>query len=871
MQAGAAAAPTGAVTILPPLRRVGSGRVAASRSRAWTRPSVLARAGWFPWLPVWLAAGIGLWFAFGREPGPQHYASAGVLAALGMAGWFLAPRWGQRTVLPWAVIDALRLGGLALAVAACGFGLAGLRSAEVAAPVLQWRYYGPVEGRVVEVDRSARDRIRVTLDQVVLRDLSAARTPRRVRMSLNDPDGGQVVPQAGTRVMLTGHLGPPPPPSAPDAFDFRRQAWFEGLGAIGYSRTPIMTVAPAKEGGTLWLARLRRDLSAAMQADIGGQEGAVASALMTGDRSGIAEATNALMRDANLYHIVSISGLHMSMLAGFLYAALRIALSALAAASGRGLALPVHKLAAAVALGAAAFYMALSDGGVATERAFVMVAVMLGAILVDRRAISLRTVALAALILLVLSPEALTQAGFQMSFAATVALILSIEPWGRIAPHLPRLLRPVAMLVVSSLVAGLATAPLAAAHFGRMADYGLLANLLVVPVMGAVVMPAGVIAALLGPIGLAQPALWVMGLGTGWMLDVARFVAGIDGAVTMVPAPPAVVLPLLGAGGVAMALGGAGMLLPRGALRGAGVALLIVALGLWVAGDQPAVLVGPEAEAVGLMTAAGRALSKPKGGSFAVTSWLADDGDTATQADAAARPGWDGPAGIRRAWMEDGRALVHLTGRGAGAALADACSGGAVVVAAIDAPRLAPGARRDCRLIDLASLSRSGALAIDAGGQVRSVRDATGTRAWSPMPRARTPRDRTGKQGAKPQTDARATREDGEAAALRATSEAVGQSDASRRREGTATDNAAAAKSRTEGADPSTAHPLRTRQSSAKDAAIKAVRKPASTTEADADRLPARRSGPTVTRSGGSSPTRGTPSAHTADDMTSMD
>lgn len=118
------------------------------------------------------------------------------------------------------------------------------------------------------------------------------------------------------------------------------------------------------------------------------------------------------------------------------------------------------------ALLASAAYLWLSGGGVATERAFIMVAVMLLAIIADRRAISLRTVAIAAIAILALNPEALTSPGFQMSFAATVALILVRGPWLQVQPHVPVWLRPVLLLLVSSLVASMATSPIAAAHLG---------------------------------------------------------------------------------------------------------------------------------------------------------------------------------------------------------------------------------------------------------------------------------------------------------------------------------------------------------------------------------------------------------------------
>ncbi|MCZ0960186.1 ComEC/Rec2 family competence protein [Paracoccus benzoatiresistens] len=687
----------------------------ASRHLA-ARPARMAatvRAGLFSWVPVCLAAGIALWFALPAPPPCGMWIALGLLAVAALAIGRMALPWAERGRIAWSLADALRIGSTALLLVIAGLGLIGLRSAMVAAPVMEWRYYGPVEGRLVEIDRSARDRIRLTLDRVVLRDTAPDRTPGRVRLSLMDQ--ADPLPPLGQRVMLTGHLGPPPAPASPGSFDFRWLAWFEGLGAVGYTRTPIMTVEPA-EGGLWAMHRARMAVSRAIQDGIGGQEGAVASALMTGDRSGIEEATNELMRASNLYHIISISGLHMSMLAGFVYAALRLAL---VLAQGLGAPLPqgVHKIAALGALAASAAYLWLSGGGVATERAFVMVAVMLLAITADRRAISLRTVALAATIILIYSPEAVTHAGFQMSFAATVALILVYGPWSRISPHLPFWLRPVAMLLVSSLVASVATSPLAAAHFNRMAQYGLLANLLVVPVMGALVMPAGVIGALLAPVGLAGPALWVMGLGTRWMLRVAEYVAGLGGAVTTLPLPPGPVIPLMCFGAtLAVLCWRQGVLArrpsPMGAGFLAGLVMLAASGAIWLTASRPLLLVAPEGEAVGLMTAQGRAVSKPSGGAFIVSTWLQEDGDSATQEESAARPAWQGDKRDRMAALPQGWQVWHFTGKGAENRAPAACQPRRIVVVSARLP-----ARADwpCIMLDLGRLRATGAMTVGMG------------------------------------------------------------------------------------------------------------------------------------------------------------
>ena len=186
----------------------------------------------FQWSPVCLAMGIGLYFSLRSEPVWQVYACLTVLVAA-LVGIGLTTRSG------WA---CLTFGG---ALIATGFILAGTRAHSVAEPVLSWRYYGPVEGRVVALDRSASDALRVTLDRVRLGDVPADRRPQRVRLSLH---GGAVSLAPGQRIMTTGHLSPPQGPVEPGGFDFRRHAWFQRLGAVGYTRVPVMTIAPPEEG-----------------------------------------------------------------------------------------------------------------------------------------------------------------------------------------------------------------------------------------------------------------------------------------------------------------------------------------------------------------------------------------------------------------------------------------------------------------------------------------------------------------------------------------------------------------------------------------------------------------------------------------------
>jgi competence protein ComEC len=662
----------------------------------------------FPFVPVLLGCGIGLWFALPRDPGPALLWGLAAAAAAGGAGALAGP-------VRWRPVAA------ALAWLLAGFLAADWRAERVAAPVIETRYYGPVEGRIVAIDRNRDDRIRLTLDRVVLDGIAPAATPARLRIVLQ-ADQPQLRPEPGLIVATTAHLAPPAGRVEPDGFDFARWSYFRGLGAIGHTGAPVLALAPPAPGEAR-LNRFRQRITEALWAAIPGDPGGFAASIATGDRSGLSAAATEALRDSSLSHILSISGMHMALLTAFVFAALR---SGLALVPPLALRVPTKKVAALVALLAATFYLVLSGASVPTVRSWVMVAVMLVAVLFDRRALSLRSVAIAAAIILILQPEALVDPSFQMSFAATVALIAGFGALrGRVAPgRLPGWSQGLAVLFLSSVLAGFASAPYAAAHFNRYADYALLANMLAGPAMGLVVMPALVVAAVLAPFGLAAPALWLLDWGSRFVLAVGYWVAGLDGAVTAVMSPPAAVLPLL-------SLGGAWLAAWPGRARLAGIAPVALAFVLWAGGERPALLVSADGRLAGVMGPEGRALSAPRGNGFAAAAWLERDGDLATPREAAARPGFYGPAGDRRFRLGP-HAVAHVTGRDAAARLPAACAGADLVItdAGWDGP---PPGR--CRLIGAAAFAAGGAHAISpkADGSLR-IRTAASRRPWDRPP-----------------------------------------------------------------------------------------------------------------------------------------
>ena len=422
-----------------------------------------------------------------------------------------------------------------IAAMAAGFAVATWKTARIAHGVLARPMYSVSLSGFVET----RD-IRERTDRFVLR-VAQMESPRgqtkleRVRLSVRKG----TAPAVGSFVELKARLQPPLAPLRPGSYDFGRDMYFQGIGASGFVTGAIKTVEPPVSGGlslryAAFMQGLRDAIDARIRTTLDGDKRAIATALLTGRRDAITTPVNDAMFISGLGHVLSISGYHMAVVAGVVFFAVR---ALLALIPGLTVSFPIKKWSAAAALAAAAFYLLLSGAEVATQRSFFMTAVVLIAIMVDRRAVTFRTLAVAAMIVLAIAPEALVHPSFQMSFAATLGLVALVQVgmpalfaspdnsataraalWGG---------REIAMLALASLVAGLATTPYAAFHFHRVTPYGVLANLAAMPVVSALVMPAGLLGLVAMPFGFDGVFWWLMGIGIDWMIVVTQWVAGL--------------------------------------------------------------------------------------------------------------------------------------------------------------------------------------------------------------------------------------------------------------------------------------------------------------------------------------------------------
>lgn len=485
----------------------------------------------FLWVPVCFALGIGVYFGLDSEP-PWYWAGLLSVAALGLVFWLFR----QQDNAP--VYKAAFIGALGLFLTFAGFSAAQIRTGLVYTPMIV-KKISPVgvEGTIEKIEPlGGKDGSRVILSDVVIERIDKKATPKRVRLKIRKDEGLQ----AGQRVKLLAGLNPPSPPVAPHAFDFQRMAFFQGIGAVGFSYNAPEILQ--ETSGAKQLETIRQKISGKINSAASDPQAAILIALTTGQRSAIREEDREALRGSGLAHLLAISGLHVGMVAGVLFFFSRLLLACF---PNLALHYPIKKWAAFIALIGALLYTLIVGATIPTQRALIMTGLMMAAIMYDRSPFSLRLVALAAFLVLLFSPESLTSVSFQMSFAAVVALICFYEYirpiWmgmHRKAGILRRVFLYFAGVSLTTLIAGAATGLFALYHFQQYAMYGMLGNLIAVPLMAFIVMPLIVLSYVLMPFGVEGVILPFAEWGVKWILETAHWVANMDGAVWHVSSWP---------------------------------------------------------------------------------------------------------------------------------------------------------------------------------------------------------------------------------------------------------------------------------------------------------------------------------------------
>lgn len=669
---------------------------------------------WILWSPVMVAVGVWLYFSLLSEP-PLSLGAVSIGAAAIV----------MRVLFHKGVI--WRYAGIALVLVAIGFTAAQIRTHTLLSPVLQ-KEHGPamVTGKVVALDQLPSG-WRVTFEQPVIEDLSPDKTPHRVRVKIWDQD---YIPKAGDKAEVLAVILPLSAPVLPEGYDFQRHAFFQGLGATGYAVGKIQQLESGVEKG-YFFETLRHTIRERIETRLDGDTAAVLTALMVGESKGISDDTWQDIRDSGIAHLLAISGFHITLIFTFLFFSIR---AVLAAFEKLALRYPVKKISAVLALGGTVFYVLLISSPIPAQRTAMMMGVVTLAILLDREAISLRLVAFAALLILLLRPESLLGPSFQMSFAAVAGLVAFYEGCYNTRQSLhrnPYFMKKFALYVLgcvlTTIIATLATAPYTIYHFQRLPLFsGLVANVIAVPLSGFWVLPVGLLACVLVPLGLDGWLFHVAGYGVNLILETAQETASWPYAVVQANAWPPVAI-------FFFTLAGLVLVIQKGWLRLVGVLPFLIGVFSVAAEPRPDVMVSDDGDLMAVRGADGGILLSPgRGNRFEREQWSDREGSHGTR-DFTEATRADGllcdDYGCLYRQKETVVALVTDP-----LALAQDCPVADILISAEPVPDWQ--CRQPQRIIDMWDLRDNGAMALylDSQGSfhIKSVQANRGQRPWMP-------------------------------------------------------------------------------------------------------------------------------------------
>jgi competence protein ComEC len=687
----------------------------------------------FLWLPVAAGAGVICYLFAEREPSLPF---AGVGLILFIAAAFLLRQW--------PLAFALATGCCALCL---GFVSASWHTGRVAAPVLGHLQIAEVEGYIEEMD-FRRTGARFVLRPDKIAGLAASEIPYRVRLTIR-----RTPPfEAGTYVKLKARLLPPARASLPGGYNFARDAWFARIGAVGNVLGRVDVMTPPQQPG-FWLAaamavdRGRNALARRVDHIVSGDSGAIAAAMVTGKRDLLSEDAKEIIREAGIFHIITISGVQMTLVAGIFFIGLR---RLLAACPTLALRFPIKKWAAATAILGAVCYDILTGSRVGTERALFMTLIMLSAVLIGRQSLSMRNLAFAACLVILIEPQAILGASFQLSFAAVAALVAVYE--ARTGFRMRRreeefgnrpaavtsawkerfaLLRekfghgPLALLF-ATFCATSATASFMAYNFHELSPYVLIGNPLTLTIIELFAVPGALLGTLLYPLGLDAFVWHYVGAGIAIIMWAARQIGSWPGSTLHLHAfaPWAIIF---------LALAVLSAVIWRSWLfRASAIPLAIIGLCGAASGPGFDVAVAATGDAIALRGGDGSlTVLGHRPSLFAAEQWLRADADGRQPRNAIDDSACDkfGCIGI----LPDGRAVALVLNR---EAFAEDCRRVAVIVT----PYLAPPGCAAGLIIDHDRLVETGALTLTKAGeqwQITPARAPDEDRPWSPAPKRR--------------------------------------------------------------------------------------------------------------------------------------
>lgn len=567
--------------------------------------------------PVFMIVGAAWWFAEPTDPPVLRLVAWAVVL---MPSVYLLRHARNSFAIPVRLMACILLGAA----------LAAFQTHRTGTVIMDAPVTTTITARIRTVEIREEGRWRYTVDILRTEHPHLKRPPSSALLGVR---GQASAYRPGDVIKGLARLQPLSGPVLPGSNDFAFDSYFKGIGAIGgFLGKPKLVEREETEGAFAIRVRdqiqvVRSSINQRMMSVLGGDVGAFASALVTNDTAAFSKDALAALREAGLAHVIAISGLHMVLAAGISFVGLRLLFSLFPTFIQTR---PAKAYAAIGAVITSGLYLLISGMPVSATRAFIMLSVAMGGVMAARAVVTLRSIALAAIAILVVTPSAILGPSFQMSFSAATALVSGYSLWRfqpsdfqrlRGLPFYQRarpIIRAITGIMLTSEIAGLATAIFSVSHFHRLVWLGTLGNVAAMPIISLVVMPAGFVAVLLMPLGLDAVPLWIMGFGLRATLAVAKFVASLGGEVTT-GALAVWVLPAA-SGAFLMAV------LPHSRLfriTGAFAFALAVA-GAMIFGTtrSPSLVIAETGDLVGIVSQDAVAVNRPRPSTFVADQWM---------------------------------------------------------------------------------------------------------------------------------------------------------------------------------------------------------------------------------------------------------
>lgn len=360
--------------------------------------------------------------------------------------------------------------------------------------------------------------------------------PRRVRVKIRDMDARNL--NIGDYIESSVYLAPPIGPILPGAYDFGMDAYFSNIGAYGYSMGKVRII-DSNHGGsflTNLVNLIRKKLYYIFLENMGSRGGNFAAALFLGEQRGIDKRILQDMRLAGISHILCVSGMHLSLVAGIFYFLPRIIFNF---SDNIAFNFNIRKLSAIISIIASFAYLMISSAGIASVRAFIMTFLVMCAIIINRKVLSLRSIAIAAFVIIMMNPEYILYPSFQLSFMAACSLMAGYEIYSSHRSYLhvnskhilAKILNNIILNIYSSIVITIGTGGLIIYHFYIISNYVILGNLLTLPIVAFVVMPIGILSIILAPFGLEHASLKVMEYSINLIITIANYITNMKNSV----------------------------------------------------------------------------------------------------------------------------------------------------------------------------------------------------------------------------------------------------------------------------------------------------------------------------------------------------